>query len=197
MTDIKLSVIIPTCGRETLVRTLQSLIPAGLRSYDEVLVVGDGSQPAVGPIVLRFHPLLDLRYFEHGPTRMVGHAQRQYGMSQATGTHLLSIDDDDVYLPGAISAVHEAIRKNPDRVLLFREESRTPRHPWGIIWKDRQIRQGNVGTRCVVAPNVHGRLGTWGNRYEGDYDFIRSTVDLYPDRDAGVVWVDRVIAYLY
>jgi len=51
--------------------------------------------------------------------------------------------------------------------------------------------QGNVGAPCIVTPHVPGLLGTWGDRYEGDFDFIKSTMDLWggePD------WRDDVIA---
>ena len=56
---------------------------------------------------------------------------------------------------------------------------------------DPQVRQGNIGTPNLVAPNVPGKLGTWGTRYEGDFDYIRSTLQHYP---AGPVWHD-VITY--
>jgi len=192
----RLSIVIPTCGRESLARALESLPAAGLSKADEVLVVGDGPQPAARAIVSAFSSI-PVRYFEHGPTRMVGAAQRQFAMRNATGTHLCFLDDDDIYVPNGLDAVVAEIMDAPDRVLLFKEESKTDRHPWGIVWKDREVRCGHVGTQGIVVPNVPGRLGIWGNRYEADYNFLRSTLDLYPDRDRAVVWVDRIIAQLY
>ena len=118
-------------------------------------------------------------------------------MPLATGTHLMFLDDDDQSAEGAVRAIRQEIVQHPDRPLIFQEESRVARHPWGVVWKDREIRSGNVGTQGIVVPNVPARLGLWGNSYQGDYDFVRTTVDLYPNRDADVVWVDRVVAYLY
>jgi hypothetical protein len=195
----RLSIIIPTCGRMSLGRTLESIAREGGLLSDEIIVVGDGPQQVAQTIVESFNNggRLFIRYLEHGPTHVNGIAQRNFAMPLATGTHLMFLDDDDVPAEGAIRTIRQEIVENPDRPLIFREESRTPRHPWGVVWKDREIRRGNVGTQGIVVPNVQARLGSWGNSYEGDYDFARTTVDLYPNRDKDVVWVDRVVAYLY
>ena len=37
------------------------------------------------------------------------------------------------------------------------------------------IGQGSIGTPMFVVPN-DGRLGRWSTRYEGDFDFISSTL---------------------
>ncbi len=195
----RLSVIIPTCGRPRLAQALESVRANGIRRTDDVIVVGDGPQPAAAEIVSKFQlqSSLPIRYFEHGPTRMVGAAQRRVAMTKATGTHLMFLDDDDEYTAGAIDAVRAEIERHPNNVLIFREESRTPRHGWGVVWKDKEVRRGNVGTQGIVVPNVQGRVGLWPDHYCSDYDFARNTVDLYPDKDAGVIWVERIIAYLY
>jgi len=197
---MNLSIIVPTCGRTSLVRTLDSIVAAGLLPTDEVIVVGDGPRPSAEELVKNFrkdYPGFQVRYFEHGPTFCFGNAQRQFGIGEATGTHLLFIDDDDAYVLGAIDEIRKHIQENPDRVLIFRVESHTPRHTWGYIWKIQRLVMGNVSTQTVVVPNVSGRIGRWTEKYYGDFDFIRSTVDLHPDRDAGVVWIDKVVAYLY
>lgn len=196
--DPRLSIIIPTCGRVRLASALNSLVANGALPTDEVIVVGDGWQPHARGVAADFPKnLLTIRYFEYGPTRMVGAAQRNFAMTQATGTHLWFLDDDDEAAEGAVVAIREAVADNPGRPLIFREESRNTRHEWGVVWKDKQIRSGNVGTQGIVVPNVPAMLGRWGEHYCGDYDFARSTVDLYPNKDADVVWVDKIVAYLY
>jgi hypothetical protein len=194
----RLSIIVPTCGRPCLQTALESLVAAGALPTDEVIVVGDGPQPAARAIVEAFpSKSLWIRYLEHGPTHVNGIAQRNYAMPMASGTHLMFLDDDDRSAEGGVRAIRQEIVESPDRPLIFKEESRTPRHPWGVVWKDKEIRSGNVGTQGIVVPNVPERLGRWGNSYEGDYDFVRTTVDLYPNRDKDVVWVDKIVAYLH
>jgi hypothetical protein len=192
----QISIIIPTCGRPSLERALNSVANNGGLILDEIIVVGDGPQPAARQILDCFHAI-PFSYAEHGPTRVNGIAQRNFAMPLATGTHLAFLDDDDEYVNGGVSAIRAAANQNPGRVLVFKEESKVARHPWGVVWKDKEVRNGNVGTQGIVVPNVRGRIGVWGNHYQGDYDFLRSTVDLYPNKDADVVWVDKIIARLY
>lgn len=196
-----LSIVIPTCGRLSLTRTLESVASTGARNCDEVIVVGDGRQAEAERQVREFlsksKPGFRVSYHEYGPTNMVGSAQRMLAMGKATGTHLAFVDDDDVYLPGALDAVREEILKAPQRPLVFKERSCVARHSWGVVWKDKAVRCGNVGTQGIVVPNNPNRLGHWPNERTADYTFLRTTVDLYPNRDADVVWIDRIIAELH
>jgi hypothetical protein len=79
---VSLSIIVPTVGRWTLERTLDSIRPQ-LHAEDELIVV-----------------------YSHEVTRDPslgrGGAEKVEGMRRATGTHLAFMDDDDVYLPGAL-----------------------------------------------------------------------------------------------
>lgn len=196
-----LSIVIPTIGRPSLFEALESIVRNGATNADEVIIVGDGPQPAADQLVTTFSRVSvfgpSIQYFEHGPHRQIGGPQRNFGMSKATGTHMIFIDDDDIYVNDALREIRAMINAQPTAVLLFKEESKVPRHSWGVVWKDREIRKGNVGTQMVVAPNIPGRIGKWGTSYANDYDFVRSTVDLHPMKDAGVMWVDRVIVHLH
>jgi len=191
---VSLSVIIPTCGRTTLERTLRSILMAGIRSEDEVLVVGDGPQPVAQAIVRRWKYRLPISYLETPQTRCAGHVQRNEAVQIAKGSHLISIDDDDTYRPHALRTVRKAAAEAPDRFLIFRMQSHTPRHPWGTLWNYKGASLGNVGTPMMVAPNVPAKLGKWGNRYAGDFDFLESTLAYYPE---GPVWIEDVIVDVY
>lgn len=188
------SVIVPTCGRPTLARTLESVILAGATRSDEVLVVGDGPQPAARKIVACFASRLRIIYRQTPPSKCAGHAQRNHAMEFAKGSHLISIDDDDAYRPGALSRIRAAAQENPGRFLIFRMESHTPRHPWGTLWNYKGASLGNVGTPMMVAPNAPAKLGRWGHRYAGDFDFLESTLSHYPE---GPVWLEDVIVDVY
>lgn len=77
--SIRISVIVPTVGRDTLQAALDSCAGA-----DEVIVVEDTDR------------------------RDRGYWARTEGIRQATGTHLAFLDDDDVFTPGAIEIMRSA-----------------------------------------------------------------------------------------
>lgn len=190
-----LSVVIPTIGRPSLADAIESLLAEGLGTADEIIVIGEGPQPTARKIVELFSGRVSITYLENQSD--VINTNRNVAQLLATRTHLMFLDDDDRSVDGAIRCIIDEISQNPNRVLLFRERCKNPRHTWNEVWRKKEIVLGNVGTQMVVVPNVRKRLGKWGCFKTGDYNFIRSTVDLWPGKDDGVVWVDRVIAELY
>jgi glycosyltransferase involved in cell wall biosynthesis len=186
------SIIIPTLGRPSLKRTLESLVPQ-LSPEDEVLVVGDGPQSLAATISASFGS--KVRYLEHGPTFIWGHAQRNYGMKQAVSSHLAFMDDDDIYLPGALNAIHGAIRRHPNSPILFRML-----HLEDVIWIDREVKVGNMGPQTFVVPNVSSKLGAWRPSTEyldgacGDFLFIQETIRLFGEES--LIWKEDIVAEL-
>jgi glycosyltransferase involved in cell wall biosynthesis len=181
-----LSIIIPTIGRDTLPRALRSLLPQ-LAPGDEVLVVGDGVQPYADAVCAGVD---QVRYLETPETHCFGNAQRQAGMAHATGDALAFLDDDDVARPRALAVMRAALAQFPDRVLICRF---IDQHGL-VLWRTPAIVQGNVSTQQIVVPNRPNWIGTWGDRYEGDLDFIQSTVARWPGGAGAVGWVPNVIA---
>jgi hypothetical protein len=114
-----------------------------------------------------------------------GHAARNRMMPRAAGDFLLFMDDDDVYCEGALDVIRSAARQ-PDRVHMFRMCYAAG----GMLWQTETVECGNVSTQMVVVPNKPGQIGHWGNRYEGDFDFIKSTCRLQGEP----VWHEDVIA---
>ena len=182
-----LSIIIPTLGRPLLGKILRELA-AQLGPLDEVLVVGDGPQPTAESIVAGTDPRI--RYLEGEQDHCWGHPQRNWAMARAKGTHLASFDDDDSLMPGALEIMRSAASRAQDRPHLFKI-----RYRGEVIWKERALACGNVSTQMFLVPKVRGRLGEWGARYEGDLDFIRSTVTLYPRGPRSIIWCNEVIAH--
>lgn len=118
-----------------------------------------------------------------------GYQARTKGMLQATGTHLAFLDDDDVYVPGAIDTMRAHAC---DRPVIFRMDD--PFH--GIIWRTPELTYGNVGTPMFLVPNDPDRLGAWepvefgrGPGRGGDFHFITGCVD----RMGTPVWRTEVI----
>jgi len=191
-----LSVIVPTVGRPSLARTLRSLLQQRSALPWELILVGDVHAGTYAE-TLRGVPgvltgLTGVTYVEHdGGLHAWGHPQRNHGATIAIGRYLAWLGDDDLYLPGAFDAIHRAILASPEpRVHLFRWIA-----PWrGILWETPGVlQQDHIDAENVVCPNVPDKLGTWTNRYQGDYDFIAETVANWGGVER-VVWRPEVIA---
>jgi glycosyltransferase involved in cell wall biosynthesis len=159
------SVIMPTKGRETLVSAFAS-VASQLRPGDEVLVVCSDAGD-------------------------FGNSARNDAIERARGSHLVFLDDDDEYLPGALDAMRSFAAANPRRVGLFRLRY----HGHGDTGAPKNL--ADIGTPMLVVPNVPGKVGRFGpadtddplvraqrpgeTREElalrfSDYEFIRSTL---------------------
>lgn len=187
-----ISVIIPTIGRPQLLRALASVAAQPGADDLDVIVAADTHHRVVDLAGLGvLHPSLDrLRTIavDAGYSAW-GHPQRNVAMQEARGAWLAFLDDDDGWTPGAVATIRRAIAANDRRVHIFRMSYRDG----STLWADRAIRPGNVGTPMVVVKNDPGLPGRWGDRYEGDYDFIRETVDNLDGGDADVDWVPETI----
>jgi glycosyltransferase involved in cell wall biosynthesis len=147
MSDHKtISFIIPTIGRESLKRTVNSITPW---DGDEVLVI------------------------QHNPpSGNWGNAERQEGMDKAKCDYLAFIDDDDVYVPGARAIMDDAIRHNPNNYpIIFKMQ-----YPNGrILWKEKKNRCGNIGAPMVLVPNDKYNLHYWRqNESAADFQFVNN-----------------------
>ena len=181
----RLSIIVPTHDGEGL-DTLFASVEDQLQSGDEVLVVVDAFE--YGAIVL---PSLNNRRvleFDAGH-HCYGHCQINYGIERAHGDYLVFIDDDDCFPDGALDSIRRAIaEQDSPRPLMFKFWSR--RHS-RTLPPGHYVQESAIGGHAMVVPNIPEKLGTWGERYAGDFDFIQSTLAFWPD---GPAWYDDVIA---
>jgi hypothetical protein len=179
-------VVIATEGkRRELWRAVKS---ATVQSWacDEIIVVG----PINELLALIMTELAATRPFTQSLIKHVcvapgndwGHTERNVGMSYARGTHIMFLDDDDAYLPKAFDTVRKYLEVRPRSIHMFRMIDLNG----ALIWGTPEFKQGNVGTPMIVVPNLPERLGRWGTRYEGDFDFMESTRKL---SDEPVIWV--------
>lgn len=190
-----LTVIIPTIGRQTLEDTIQSIRLNGERiSGDgdiEILVIGDTYLGTYQNTLDRAKKIADMwasTYVEYdGGIHCYGHPQRNYGIKIANGDWLAWMQDDDVWLPGAVEAIMQSISTGNSTPRLFRT------HTWqaGIVWKRQELVVGNIDADCIVTPNMPGKVAEWTNRYEGDFDFILNTCKRW---GMNVRWEEFVIA---
>lgn len=183
-----LSLVIPTVSRPSLARALASARAQDWEHGDEVLLVGDGPQPAARELWDQFG--LPGLYTETPATLGYwGHGARNWVLDRrlARGRYLLALDDDDELAPVAVAIVRRALRETPDWPHVFRM-SGAPNV--GTVWKVREVREGNVGTPMLCVPNVPEFLGRYTHRYGGDFDFIRACCAPYA---GGPVWREDVI----
>jgi glycosyltransferase involved in cell wall biosynthesis len=186
---VRLSIVVPTLGRSTLRRTLDSIAPQ-LDAGDEVLVVADATGDVDGARAT-VEGLDDGRFGLElcaDPSPGAGNAQRRHGIGRARGTHLAFIDDDDVYEPGAL----ELMRSSADgRPVVFRMDATAV--GLGVLWAEPVLRYANVGTPMFVVPNDPGRLGEWApcrGPDGSDFSFITGCCE----RMGEPVWREEVVA---
>ncbi|HEY2252846.1 MAG TPA: glycosyltransferase [Planctomycetaceae bacterium] len=174
----RLSVIVTTTGRDSLPATLASIRAQRLLDGDEVLLVHD-AEAGIKSIIAWDQAQLpgQMLVLAGGPHGDWGAAARTAGQVRARGSHLLWQDDDDIYLPGAFDVIRREIAGSPDDILLFRLA-----YPGGkLLWRFPVIQCRNVSTQMYVVPRA-AQLGKWGSHYQGDFEFIQTTVAANPDR---------------
>lgn len=182
-----IAIITPTISRPTLRRALTS---ARLTPDDEWLVIGDGPQPEAEKVCKGLAILPYLRYVEGKPTGNRGNEQRDFGMMLAAADYLLFLDDDDVFVSGAIDVVRRHLDEQPHpHPIIFRMF-----HNGGVIWASPELHPGNVGGAMFCAPNIKDKLGRWtGHPVEqiSDMGFMRGTLAHYKD----LQWSGDVIVH--
>ncbi len=169
---VTLSIIVPSLGRPSLAAALDSLLPR-LGLHDEIVVCADETG--------------DVRFAESEADRVgavfltaphgegVGCSQRNAAIAAATGSHLVFLDDDDVFTEDALSLFSR--RAEPDRPVIFRM-----RFGMGqTLWLDRAVRFCNVGTPMFCVPNLPGLVPLWRPHVGdqgADFQWISEVVEL-------------------
>lgn len=78
---------------------------------------------------------------------------RNIAMRRASGTHLMFLDDDDVFLPNAFADARKAIAETPTQPILFRV--RYPRDNGLLNWRRSDgLVWGEISTLGIVVPNT-------------------------------------------
>jgi hypothetical protein len=166
---------------------LDGLLPQ-LSAGDEVLVIGDGPRPKLQEICAAYKSDL-IKYWEIPLTMNYGNPQRNEAIARAKGTHIHFLDDDDLTKEGAIADIKAAAAEQPLSPLMFKMH-----HHSTILWRTPEVKVANISGQMFVTPNVPGRLGHWSGRYSADFDFISSTLKLYPGGYGSVVWRNEIVA---
>jgi hypothetical protein len=170
--DVRFTFIMPTCGRYSLKAAALSAMTQ-FEPGDSLYIVSDG--PVDG--VKETAAALGVAFIEGPKTGHWGNEQRnllldKVALGEIPGTHLVFLDDDDRLVPRVLKRVRERVAQESDKLFLFRFLA-----PYRIaIWRNQKVEQGNCGTGNIVVP-VGPWLGRYGDRYEGDFDFIVDTLN--------------------
>lgn len=168
-----ISIITPTLGRETLRQTVDSARDVEWAPTDEWWIVGDAHAqlPAwLDEYVLGLgHPF---KYFAYDAGRHEwGHPQRNVAIERARkGNYLVWQDDTDTFFPGALTDLHDSL---PEEQVPFLVSFKIANAMYSC---ENPVSVGCVGGHQFVTPNIPGKVGLWSDRYEGDFDFIESTL---------------------
>lgn len=168
--------IVPTVGRTTLRRTLESI---ECWPGDEILLVGDG--------VYSHDPRCRHILCKKGGDW--GHTERNHATKFVQKGHYIAhIDDDDWYAPGTRALMADAIHTTPNRPVLFRMQ-----YPNGItLWQSKEVLCGNVGTPMILIPNEPEKLGRFLPFVGGDWAYLNDS----KWEKSEFVWRPEIIAYL-
>jgi glycosyltransferase involved in cell wall biosynthesis len=111
MAAIHISVVIPTCNRlVSLERCLNALASQTYQAH-EVIIVDASSEPISAGILNRFWPALPFTMLPSEPSVC---KQRNAGIREASGTHILLCDDDIVLPPDYIETLVRYVEAHPD-----------------------------------------------------------------------------------
>lgn len=167
----------------------------------EYIVIDGGSTDGSVDIIRKYADRL--AYWVSEPDRGQSHAINK-GWARATGDILAWLNSDDVYLPGALTAVVEAYRQHPGCIIAGAVEN------WNMVSGKREVKyQHNITLEDFVVPWINNRGGEFhqpgcffqGNlvrkigsldeslHYAMDYDLMLRLLPHSP-----VVYLDQVIA---
>lgn len=195
------SVVIPTYNhRDTVAEAIESALAQ--EGVDlEIIVVNDGSPDDTPDVLKRY--LGRIRYLEQENAGQA--AARNRGIAEATGEFVALLDDDDQWPAGKLAWQVEALRKNPDAVLVYGEDVRvdtgghplppTPRkgykRPSGEVYRDFLegcwiASPGQTLIRRSAIDQIGGfDTGVWGS---DDWDLYLRLAEIgrfiYEDRPA-------------
>ena len=156
-----------------------------------MIVVGDTHSqnlPGVAALVAEFG--FQYEPFDAGH-HCFGHCQINHGLTLATGQHISVNDDDDIWTDNARDLMRRGTDVWPDAVLLYQYRSYYGRqvywHTPGLLLRD------HIGGHSVVAPNVQDKLGRFACAYNGDFDYVESTVNNFGG-PSKAIWISDLIA---
>jgi glycosyltransferase involved in cell wall biosynthesis len=186
-------VITPTIGRSTLRRTLES----GVLDKDDLWEIITDGPDVYKSAKTEILDLLTVRSDLHctttfKSTKDYGNKLRDMIMAITGKDYFIFLDDDDIFVPGAIDIIKCETAQHYPKPIIFKMINGNGE----ILWKNREVTPGNVGGSMFCCPNTPGKLGKWANGagHRSDFEFIRGTLEKYgPGWRQNIIWSGDVI----
>jgi len=178
---MKLSILIPTIGRDTLKRAVESISTS---PEIQIVLVGDGE--FLGSF------LYTAQVGENGFTIIhrfprsgdCGYSARNIGLPAATGEWLAFMDDDDYFTPEGVRTILEYCNSHHEKPAVFKMQ----RLAFGdTLWHVPELRLANQGQQQFVCRNSP-HLPRWQTHYSADFDWMKAVASSV----GGVNFIDKV-----
>lgn len=124
-----------------------------------------------------------IKIYNTDPMGYWGHGSRTFWQKYLPGDYLINGDDDDVFLPDAMTSIRENCQE--DKLYIFKMKNN---HDYCVPTK-QEIYYGNIGTPCGVYMNHD--LPDWEPEFGGDYKFYKALSQTRP-----VQFVDKIIYHI-
>lgn len=110
---MKISVIVPVYNRSaSLAEAITSILEQS-HPADEVIIVDDGSQEDLSPVLAPFGARLSVHRQANGGAA----AARNTGVRLSSGTWLTFLDSDDIWMPDRLEILHRDLVRAPEQVI--------------------------------------------------------------------------------
>lgn len=194
------TVLIGSCGRDTLKDSLDSFYRQARVDGDQIIVAFDANGKSDEWVreklrfVRGYGPGFDA--CAHVGVKADGTPYSWYGIEQInyamrtvamTGSHVLTIGDDDVYVDNAFAMLRRRCQLDPSRPVLFRFVA-----PWReLLWEVQQMRMSRISGCCIAAPKQYVDAFPTREYVEHDFDWMQGILNRahhkLPD------WYDKVL----
>jgi len=190
-----LTVMIGSIARPTLEASLVSIARQPLRHGDQVVVSFDGHEKNpftfdVRSMLERFAAAPWLQICAHDAGyHWLGVEQINFAMQSVpmTGTHVTTIGDDDVFVPGAYDVIRPVLAANPGRVVLWQFLAPDRK----VMWDRKGVLEMNhISGCCAAVPVEICGLHPTARYIQHDYDWI---VDAVTRSGHDPVFLERVL----
>lgn len=115
---VAITAVVPTLNRPELLREALRSLQQQTLPPDEIIVVDDGSTPAVDQAELNAEFGSHVRVLRNEKSRGLAYG-RNWGVEEATGKYVVHLDDDDLLAPSTLEEAHRLLESGPAIEIVF------------------------------------------------------------------------------
>lgn len=115
---VAISAVVPTLNRPHMLREALRSLQQQTLPPEEIIVIDDGSSPAVDQAALNAEFGARVRVLRNEKSRGLAYG-RNWGVEQAHGKYVVHLDDDDLLAPTALEEAHRLMETDPSLEIVF------------------------------------------------------------------------------